>query len=129
MHLIFHNSAQGMAWIPACAGMTGNIIMRKFLLPTLALILLSASAHAAKDFTLPSKALNAELTGTYTLDKSHANIIFTVSHLGFSGYMGRFDDFDATLTFDGKDVTKSALEVTINTASRTRPILQSRDCL
>lgn len=38
--------------------------------------------------------------GTYELDKSHASLIFRVSHLGFSMYTARFTKFDAELFFD-----------------------------
>jgi hypothetical protein len=61
--------------------------------------------------------LTAANSGTYTLDKSHANVVFGVNHLGFSSYLGRFNSFDATLTLDGADPTKSKVEVTITPAS------------
>ena len=38
--------------------------------------------------------------GTYTLDRSHASLIFRVNHLGFSNYTARFKRFDAKLQFD-----------------------------
>lgn len=38
--------------------------------------------------------------GTYHLDKSHASLVFTVSHIGFSDYTMSFDIFDATLELD-----------------------------
>ena len=52
--------------------------------------------------------------GNFKLDKSHARIIFSTTHLGFSTYYGFFSDFDAKLDYDPKSPTKSALEVTIN---------------
>jgi polyisoprenoid-binding protein YceI len=54
--------------------------------------------------------------GAYALDKSHAKIVWTVSHFGFSSYYGEFTDFDAKLAFEPKTPEKSRLEVTINTA-------------
>ncbi len=51
--------------------------------------------------------------GHFTLDKSHARIIFSTTHFGFSTYYGFFDDFDATLDFDPAAPTKSSLVVTI----------------
>ncbi|WP_083264337.1 YceI family protein [Pseudohongiella acticola] len=60
----------------------------------------------------------AELRGgQFTLDKEHATLIWKVDHLGFSRYIGRFDDFDATLDFDSENVENSSLEVIIETAS------------
>jgi polyisoprenoid-binding protein YceI len=55
--------------------------------------------------------------GAYTLDKAHASILWKVSHLGFSSYIGRFNDFDASLDFDPENIEASSLEVIINTTS------------
>ena len=55
--------------------------------------------------------------GAYTLDKTHASILWKVDHLGFSSYIGRFNDFDASLDFDPENIEASSLEVIINTAS------------
>lgn len=55
--------------------------------------------------------------GAYTLDKDHAALLWKVNHLGFSPYVGRFNDFDATLDFDPENVEASTLEVIVNTAS------------
>jgi polyisoprenoid-binding protein YceI len=52
--------------------------------------------------------------GHYTLDKSHARIVFSTTHFGFSTYYGFFDDFDAKLDFDPAAPATSALKVTIN---------------
>ena len=37
--------------------------------------------------------------GTYALDKDHAHIGFSVSHLGISNAVGRFNEFDGSMTF------------------------------
>lgn len=55
--------------------------------------------------------------GAYTLDKDHASLLWKVSHLGFSSYIGRFNEFDASLDFDPANVENSRLEVIVNTAS------------
>lgn len=91
--------------------------MRRFILTTTAITAISAAAFAAAEWTPPSTALDKLPSGAYVLDKSHASIVFTIKHLGFSNYTGRFNDFDAKLDFNAKDVTKSKLEVTINTSS------------
>jgi polyisoprenoid-binding protein YceI len=52
--------------------------------------------------------------GQFTLDKSHARIIFSTTHFGFSTYYGFFDDFDAKLDFKPAAPATSALTVTIN---------------
>lgn len=55
--------------------------------------------------------------GGYTLDKDHAALLFKINHLGFSTFIGRFTDFDATLDFDPEAIENSQLEVIVNTAS------------
>lgn len=56
-------------------------------------------------------------SGNYQIDKTHARVIFKVNHLGLSTYVGRFNDFDASLNFDPNNVSESTLEATIKTAS------------
>ncbi len=85
------------------------------LLPALALLLLCAGPVGAQ--TPPAKALPAEASGSYILDKSHANIIFKLSHLGFSDYIGRFNSFDAKLKLDAAKPANSSVEATIAPAS------------
>lgn len=58
----------------------------------------------------PSKAP----AGTYKLDPRHTNIIWTISHLGFSNFIGRFDTAAGELNYDPADPTKSTLKVTID---------------
>lgn len=55
--------------------------------------------------------------GAYTLDKDHASLNWKVNHLGFSSYIGRFNDFDASLDFDPENIEASTLEVIVNTVS------------
>lgn len=55
--------------------------------------------------------------GDYTLDKSHASLIFRVDHLGFSNYTARFKRFDAQLKFDPADLAASSVSVTIDPKS------------
>lgn len=62
-------------------------------------------------------ALSELPSGTYTLDKTHASLIWKVSHLGLSDYVARFTDFDATIQLDTQDPTKSSVTATINPAS------------
>lgn len=71
--------------------------------------LLAAPLGAAAKIAAPS--------GAYTLDPTHANIVFQVSHAGLSPYTARFDEFDATLTLDVDDPSKSAVTATVKTGS------------
>lgn len=95
--------------------------MRSLLRTTLAVTLLSTSlaagAWAAGGFTPPSTSLKEAKGGKYLLDKFHANIVFSVSHLGFSQYIGRFNALDGTLMFDAKTPEKSGVKITIDTHS------------
>ncbi|KKO12698.1 YceI family protein [Pseudohongiella sp.] len=84
------------------------------------LVLASSAALVSCDrlITPDFETSVAELRGgQYTLDKEHATLLWKIDHLGFSRYIGRFDDFDATLDFDAENVENSSLEVIIDTAS------------
>jgi len=54
---------------------------------------------------------------TWTLDKSHSSINFSVRHLMVSKVRGQFHDWDGTLVLDDADLTRSSVEVTIQAAS------------
>lgn len=84
------------------------------------LVLASSAALVSCDrlITPDFETSVAELRGgQYTLDKEHASLLWKIDHLGFSRYIGRFNDFDATLDFDAESVENSSLEVIIETAS------------
>ncbi len=55
--------------------------------------------------------------GNYQLDKKHATVLFKVNHLGFSKFIGRFNDFDASLVFDTKNFSNSKLSAVVNMES------------
>lgn len=63
------------------------------------------------------QAAPAVRSGNYALDRSHAKIVWGISHFGFSTYHGEFTDFDAKLTLDGANPERSRLSVTVATAS------------
>nr|HEX4313979.1 YceI family protein [Kofleriaceae bacterium] len=54
---------------------------------------------------------------TWDIDKVHSSIHFSVRHLMVSKVRGEFHDWAGTLSYDPDDITKSAIEVTIQTAS------------
>ena len=54
--------------------------------------------------------------GAYTLDPDHATLLWKINHLGFSTFIGRFNDFNASLDFDPENIEASQVEVVINTA-------------
>lgn len=59
--------------------------------------------------------------GTYRLDPSHASLVFTVNHLGFTDYTGTFSRFDATLELDPEAPEAASLVATIDVASLVIP--------
>jgi polyisoprenoid-binding protein YceI len=58
-------------------------------------------------------ALAAE---TYTVDKSHATVLFEVRHF-MTDVAGRFEDFEGTIRIDREQPERSSVEFTIRTAS------------
>jgi len=73
--------------------------------------------------TLAALALVALMTrgalaaDAYTLDRSHSDVGFTVSHMLISKVRGAFRDFNAELSIDPKDLSKSSVKATIKVAS------------
>ena len=55
--------------------------------------------------------------GQYELDPNHASLIWKLNHLGFSTFLGSFNDFEASLDFDPEDIENASLEVVIDTSS------------
>lgn len=62
-------------------------------------------------------AARADGPEKYTFDKPHTQVIFSVSHLGFTNSYGRFLDYDGGFTLDRVDPSKSTVDATIKTAS------------
>ena len=42
--------------------------------------------------------------GQYVLDPNHATLIWKLNHLGFSTFLGSFNDFEASLDFDPENI-------------------------
>jgi polyisoprenoid-binding protein YceI len=85
-----------------------------------AMILLSLPMSVALGAQTTAPAMPAPApppAGQYHLDKSHASLLFRVSHLGFSTYTTRFSRFDAKMTFDPSDLAASSVVVTIDPKS------------
>jgi polyisoprenoid-binding protein YceI len=73
-------------------------------------------ALATISFGLLAATASAEQE-RYLFDKDHTNILFFVSHLGFSMMQGEFHEYDGEFVFDREDPTRSSVEVRIATAS------------
>jgi polyisoprenoid-binding protein YceI len=76
---------------------------------------LSAAAQGVSRDTSPAP------TGSYNLDPSHSQLLFSIAHLGLTDYYGRFDRLSGTLNFDPKNPEKSAAAITIDTSSVDTP--------
>lgn len=77
-------------------------------------IALAAVAFAALA-TAPAPA-HAEAR-TYSLDKTHADLVFWVDHLGYSKTWGRFNTIDGSLVLDQENPGESAITIEIDAAS------------
>lgn len=53
----------------------------------------------------------------YVLDKSHAHVVFSVDHLGFSLVHGQFRDFGAEIDFDPGAIERTRVRFVIQAAS------------
>lgn len=60
-------------------------------------------------------------SGTYSVDPAHTQILFSVSHLGFTTYYGRFASASGTLDLSAKapDASQLRIEVPTGTVSTT----------
>ena len=54
---------------------------------------------------------------TWDIDAGHSEVSFSVRHLMISNVKGSFDKFTGTVVSDDKDITKSTINVDIDTAS------------
>lgn len=55
--------------------------------------------------------------GHYQVDPRHTTVLFKVGHLGLTKFVGRFNDFDATLDYDPENPSAAKLDAIIRTAS------------
>jgi len=78
--------------------------MRRLFAASLALIV-------AIQTTQPARAAD------YTIDPAHTNVSFTISHLGLTKVVGRFNDVAGKLNLNQEDAKKSSLNVVIQSES------------
>jgi polyisoprenoid-binding protein YceI len=74
--------------------------------------LAAALVAAAASFAAPA----AQAADTYTVDKAHSEVLFSVKHL-MSRVSGRFQDFDGKIVIDRAKPEASTAEFTIKTTS------------
>ena len=56
-------------------------------------------------------------TGAYVIDPGHTKVTWSLTHFGFSTYVGQFSAVSGTLKLDPKALAATELQVSINTAS------------
>jgi len=71
---------------------------------------------------LPAMAMAA----IWNIDPDHSNVGFKIKHLMVSNVKGSFDKYKGTVDLNEKDITKSKVQVTIETASINTNV-QKRD--
>ena len=76
-------------------------MVKRLMLPILAVIAIASVSQAQ----------------TWTPDKAHSTVGFTVKHLVITKVSGNFTDYDGKVTFDGKDFSKGSAEFTIQAKS------------
>ena len=90
--------------------------MRKIATAALLSLALTAYAHADSKPVPPASTAQVP-AGAYTLDLSHASLLFKVNHLGFSNYTARFKRMDAKLQFDPANLAATSLTATVDARS------------
>ncbi len=68
-------------------------------------------------FLLLSPAGAQAGTERYRLDKPHTQVLFSVSHLGFSHSYGRFNAYEGGFTLDHGNLAGSTVDVSVKTES------------
>jgi polyisoprenoid-binding protein YceI len=76
---------------------------------------LSRFAAAACGLILAAGTAKADIEA-YKIDPSHSQVGFTIRHF-FSKVPGKFKTYDGVIMLDPKDLSKTSVEVTIDTAS------------
>jgi polyisoprenoid-binding protein YceI len=76
------------------------------------------SAGALVQAQAPFTQAPAEVrSGRYVLDPAHSKVTWSVSHMGFSTYVGQFSGVDGTLQLDSRNPARSTLQATVKTDS------------
>ena len=77
----------------------------------------STNEAALETQTAPPTAFAEVSSGDYALEKSHASLLWKISHNDLSWYTARFAEFDASLAFDASNPSASSVTVTIDPTS------------
>lgn len=92
--------------------------MRGAAIAFLAAVALFAGPARADDVSMNASQAGS---GTYKLETSHSQLIFSIRHIGLTDYYGRFDKMSGTLNFNANQPEHSAVSITIDTSSVDTP--------
>jgi polyisoprenoid-binding protein YceI len=84
--------------------------------PTLRRPTSAAGAALVLLLVVLASGVPARAADTYNIDPNHSNMGFTIRHF-FSKVPGHFTKFEGSIIYDAADVTKSTVNVSIDTAS------------
>jgi polyisoprenoid-binding protein YceI len=100
--------------IPTGRPVTVRHLFKSAALGLAAALVLSTGAAQAQPISASPAAV---LAGSYKLDPAHSKITWSVTHFGFSTYVGQFASVNGTLKLDPKAPAADAVNVTVDTGS------------
>lgn len=89
----------------------------RFIVGGLAAAAIAAAAQAAAPAAGPSNDPKAVQGGKFTLEPTHTQVLFNVSHLGLSTWYGDFRGASGSLTLDPAKPAASSVQISIPTDS------------
>jgi polyisoprenoid-binding protein YceI len=98
------------------------------LIVSLSCATMACSSVLAQITPTPSTQRAKIPAGTYNLDNSHTSILFELSHLGFSSFVGRFRQVSGILSYDPKNVEQSQVDIKVDGKSidTNSPVLDKK---
>ena len=87
--------------------------MRRPILAAVALAAGTAAVAQMPKWTPPSSAPSAVRAGTYKVETHHTQVLFSVMHMGFNSYYGKFPGATGTLTLDPAKPANSSFDISI----------------
>lgn len=79
----------------------------------MAAILIATTLSQAQAQPVATKDPKAVKAGTYAVEPYHTQVVFSISHFGFSDFSGAFSGASGTLELDPAKISTAKLEVTI----------------
>jgi len=94
-----------------------NIIYQRLRKSIAFIALLGVVAGCSSLITVLQADIDDLPSGIYTLDKSHASLVWRVNHIGLSNYTARFTDFNASINLDTQNIANSIVTANIDPLS------------